>query len=76
MGPFINYKMWQQAWVGSNIFEPLEDQQLLASIRRSELLAGHAISLNEKNVPIEGGGQNFRTLLVCDTIVGLILVGV
>ncbi len=39
---------------GSNNFGPLEDQQHLTSIRRSELL-----TLNEKNVPIGGRGQQF-----------------
>ncbi len=34
---------------GSNNFGPLEDQQCLTSIRKSELL-----TLNEKNVPIGG----------------------
>ncbi len=44
---------------GVKHFGPLEDQQCLTSIRRSELLVGHAISLNKRNVPIGGRGNNF-----------------
>ncbi len=47
---------------GSNSFGPLEDQQHLILIRRSELL-----TLNETNLPIGGGGgQQFVDPLVCD----------
>ncbi len=53
---FINYRMGQQAWEG---VKPLEDQQLLTSIRRSELLVGHAISLNKKCANWGGGGKKF-----------------
>ncbi len=40
--------MGQQAWEGVKYFGPLEDQQLLISIRRSELLVCLAITLNKK----------------------------
>ncbi len=47
---------------GSNIFGPLQDQQRLSSIRRSDLLVGHAISLNKKCANWGGGGiNNFRS---------------
>ncbi len=43
---------------GANIFGPLEDQQLLTSIR-SELLDGNAISLNKNMCQLRGKGQQF-----------------
>ncbi len=42
---------------GSNIFRPLEDQQLLTSIGRSGVLVGHAISLHKKCANGVGGQQ-------------------
>ncbi len=40
--------------ITTNIVGPAEDQQLLLSIGRSELLAGHAISLNKTCANWEG----------------------
>ncbi len=58
----------------SNIFGPMEDQPLLISIRRSELLIGHAISLNNKKSANKAGGG--ATMFGVIKIFGPILVGV
>ncbi len=51
MGPYINYRMGSKPGRGSNSFQPLEDQQCLTSIRRSEIR-----TLNEKMSKMGVGG--------------------